>query len=250
MGALHEGHLSLIRQAREQGDVVWVSVFVNPTQFGPAEDFERYPRDLEADVNLCAEAGADGVFAPPASEMYPKGLLETVLDVPVLSADLEGANRPGHFVGVCRVVMKLLQLIRPDAVMFGKKDYQQWRVIESMLRDLIVPVRVVGCETVREPDGLAMSSRNVYLTGEQREQALGLSRALDEAERRIQGGERVAGNIEAAMRQEIQAAGLEPDYAAVRVRETLSEMARVDGPCVALVAGRLGKVRLLDNREL
>ena len=261
MGALHAGHVSLIESARTQGDRVLVSVFVNPTQFGPNEDLSAYPRPLERDLELCEKAGAAGVFVPSVEEMYPAGRLECDVTIPALAGVLEGAVRPGHFAGVCRVVAKLFNITQPDVAMFGMKDYQQLRVIEAMVRDLDMPLRIVGRPTVRENDGLAMSSRNAYMDPEMRARAIGLHAALDAARRLVESeGVHDRSVIEAVMRAEMQSRAIVPDYAVVRDRATLREVgAQIAGEVVALVAGRIsgagahGKgttVRLLDNLEL
>jgi len=250
MGALHDGHLSLVRRARELAERVVVSIFVNPTQFGPGEDLARYPRPIDRDLELCRDAGVDLVFGPTPDVMYPPHEIETMIDVPSLTSLLEGAHRPGHFVGVCRVVAKLLHIVQPAVACFGMKDYQQLRVIESMVAALCLPVEIQRCPTVREPDGLAMSSRNVYLHDSQRRHALGLSKAVREAERLIADGEISPSRIEGAMRQVIQAHHIELDYAVVRDARTLTPVDVINPalePVVCLVAGRLGDVRLIDN---
>ncbi|MEO1235220.1 MAG: pantoate--beta-alanine ligase [Planctomycetota bacterium] len=264
MGALHAGHLSHLSYAREAADRVVASIYVNPTQFGPGEDFTRYPRDLDDDVAKCEAAGAEAVFAPADEAMYPPGAeaTPTVIDVPSVSGGLEGAQRPGHFGGVCRVVMKLLQLVRPDAVTFGRKDYQQLCVVRAMIEDLMVPVRVVEVPTTREADGLAMSSRNRYLDEAGRKRALGLSKALRQGQRMAVDGEADPAVIESMMAEVMRSHGVEVDYAAVRRARTLAEVDHVDfggaAASVALVAGRVEggggaegmRVRLLDNLPL
>lgn len=252
MGALHPGHSSLVQQARRLADHVVVSIFVNPTQFGPQEDFTRYPRPLEADLQACREAGVDGVFNPSVEEMYPPGVPATTLNVPSMSADLEGALRPGHFEGVLRVVLKLFNIVQPDIACFGQKDFQQLRVVQAMVADLNVPVDVIACPTVRESDGLAMSSRNVYLSAEDRRRAVGLSKALEEARLLIEkSAETDPQAVSTAMSQTMSAYHIEPDYAQVRHPVTLAKLdiiePRLTGGVVALVAGRLGGVRLIDN---
>ena len=250
MGALHDGHLSLVRRARELAERVVVSIFVNPAQFGPGEDLARYPRPIDRDLELCRDAGVDLVFGPTPDVMYPPHEIETMIDVPSLTSLLEGAHRPGHFVGVCRVVAKLLHIVRPAVACFGMKDYQQLRAIESMVAALCMPVEIQRCPTVREPDGLAMSSRNIYLHDDQRRHALGLSKALREAQRLVADGEISPSEIEAAMRQVIQAHHIALDYAVVRDARTLTPVDVINPalePVVCLVAGRLGDVRLIDN---
>ncbi|MBB6429991.1 pantoate--beta-alanine ligase [Algisphaera agarilytica] len=251
MGALHAGHLAHLGYARRAADHVVVSIFVNPTQFGPHEDFNRYPRTLEVDTAKCETAGADLVFAPEAETVYPPGVPGVELTVPGVADGLEGAQRPGHFAGVCRVVLKLLNLVRPDAVTFGRKDYQQLAVVSAMINDLMLPIDIIEVPTVREDDGLAMSSRNRYLEGDERKHALGLSKALKQAQQMAADGEPDPVAIEAMMRDVMQAYHLEVDYAAVRHARTLGEIdSVVPTESVALVAGRLGKVRLIDNAVL
>jgi pantoate--beta-alanine ligase len=251
MGALHAGHLAHLAAARAEADRLLVSIFVNPTQFGPHEDFHRYPRVLDVDLAKCETAGADAVFAPEIEEVYPPGRPEVHLDVPGVSHDLEGDQRPGHFAGVCRVVLKLLNLTRPDAVTFGRKDYQQLCVVRAMMADLNVPTEVVEVPTVREDDGLALSSRNRYLDEKQRRHALGLSKALRLASQLADDGESDPAALESAMAKTMAAHQVQVDYAAVRRARTLAKLDQVrPGDSVALVAGRLGDVRLLDNLDL
>jgi pantoate--beta-alanine ligase len=252
MGALHAGHVSLVSQARRLADHVLVSIFVNPAQFGPKEDFSRYPRPLEQDLAACRDAGVDGVFNPTVPEMYPAGIPAASLNVPDMAGELEGALRPGHFEGVCRVVLKLFNLVQPGVACFGQKDFQQLRIVQAMVADLNVPVDVIACPTVRESDGLAMSSRNVYLSADERKRAVGLSKALEEARLLVEkSGETDPAAVSAAMTQTMKAYHIEPDYAVVRHPVTLAKLdciePRLTGGVVALVAGRLGAVRLLDN---
>ena len=250
MGALHEGHLSLVRRAREIADHVAVSIFVNPAQFAPHEDFDRYPRPIEEDLRLCEAEGVDLVFHPNVEEMYPPGEPETIVDVPALGGILEGAHRPGFFVGVCRVVAKLLAIVQPGVACFGAKDYQQLRVVEAMARGLCLPVRIEGCPIVREADGLACSSRNAYLSEDDRRHAVGLHKALREAERLIDDGQTDPAAVERAMEQAMRAHHFEVDYAVVRDAKTLAPVDLVNPslePIVCLLAGRLGAVRLIDN---
>ena len=251
MGALHEGHLSLVRAAAEQADYVAVSVFVNPTQFGPGEDFAAYPRDLERDIELLGAEGADVVFTPTTETMYAPDAAVTV-DPGPLGSVLEGASRPTHFRGVCTVVAKLFAICAPDLAFFGEKDYQQLVVIRRMVHDLDLPVRVVGCPIVRECDGLAMSSRNAYLSPEDRAAATVLYEALRTARSLAAGGEQDAGVLEAVMREVVAA---EPratlDYAVVADPATLEPLETLgDAPTRALVAARLGHTRLIDNVAL
>lgn len=255
MGALHDGHIEHIRVCRELADHVLVSVFVNPTQFGPVEDFQGYPRSLQVDIQKCAQAGATGVFTPSVDELYPATRPEVVVDVPSLTADLEGRHRPDHFQGVCRVVAKLLNIFRPDFVSFGRKDYQQLRVIQAMVHDLMIPVRVVEIPTVREADGLAMSSRNRRLDADQRQRAVGLYKALLCAKQLVeQDGETDPRAVEQAMHAVLQAHQIEDGHTAIRHPQTLIEPACIEpaltGGVIALVAGKVGPVRLIDNMLL
>ena len=246
LGALHAGHFSLIERAREECGLVVVSIFVNPTQFGPDEDFERYPRPFEKDVAGCEGHGVDVVFAPEAAEMYPEGFC-TEVQVKGLGSVLEGEFRPAHFAGVCTVVLKLLQIVQPEVAYFGEKDYQQLVILEQMVRDLNVPVRIVGCATVREQDGMALSSRNAYLSAEERARGLAIAHGLRAAEAAWKSGERRAETLCALVRQELQGAELEIDYVAAAEPETLKPVEGACGKCVLLVAGRAGRTRLLDN---
>ncbi len=249
MGFLHEGHLALVRRARELADWVVVTVFVNPTQFGPTEDLARYPRDLPRDLALCRGAGADAVFAPAVSEIYPAGG-QTTVEVGALAEPLCGARRPGHFRGVATVVAKLFAIVEPDVAVFGEKDYQQLQVVRRMVEDLRFGVEVVGFPTVRAADGLALSSRNAYLAPAEREQALALSRALAEAEALVAEGEDRPGAVEAAALARLSAAGVRVDYAEVRHPETLERVERISPRAVLAVAGFVGTTRLIDNRVL
>lgn len=247
MGWLHEGHLSLLREGRRRGDVLVLSIFVNPTQFGAGEDFDSYPRDLARDAEMAAEAGADLIFAPVASDMYPRGYASYV-EVEGLTDVLCGASRPGHFRGVTTVVTKLFTIVQPHVAFFGQKDFQQLAVIRRMTADLNLPVEVVGMPIVREADGLAMSSRNVYLSPEQREQALVLSRALTAGRRLAAGGEPDAGTILAELRRMIDAMPeARIDYLQICHQHTLQQQSRLDGDSVLLLAVFIGKTRLIDN---
>ncbi|WP_146389358.1 pantoate--beta-alanine ligase [Allorhodopirellula solitaria] len=248
MGALHEGHLSLVRQAKAQCDVCVVSVFVNPTQFAANEDLSRYPRPLERDLQLIANEGADAVFLPNNGIMYPPGFGSFILPPPV-ALPLEGQSRPEHFRGVTTVVMKLLQIIPADAAFFGQKDFQQLRVIEDMVRDLNIPTEIVSCQIVRDDDGLALSSRNRYLSDEQRQAALSLFRALGRAEAMVAAGERDTQSIEKAMTETLAVCD-SIDYAVVAEVDSLQPMRTLQRPAVALVAARVGNTRLIDNRIL
>jgi pantoate--beta-alanine ligase len=248
MGALHEGHLSLVRQARQMCDVVVVSVFVNPTQFGPHEDFSRYPRDLTKDTALLTDYNVDYIFAPPVEEIYPPGYL-TYLDVEQLSAQYEGAARPGHFRGVATVVTILLNLVHPDFAFFGQKDAQQAIIIKRLVRDLGFDTEVVTLPTIREESGLAMSSRNAYLSAAEREAATVIYRALGRGRDLYQNGERSAGKIATEVKSTILA---EPrarlEYVSVANAETLERLDRIENQSVLIsVAAYVGKTRLIDN---
>ncbi|MFB4202440.1 pantoate--beta-alanine ligase [Arhodomonas sp. KWT2] len=248
MGNLHGGHMTLVDEARERSDRVVVSIFVNPTQFGPEEDFDAYPRTLESDCEQLAGAGVDVVFAPTVEEMYPGGGgLSTVVDVPALSGILCGATRPGHFQGVATVVAKLLNVVAPDMAVFGRKDYQQLMVIRRMARDLNMPVQIVGAPVARESDGLAMSSRNVYLGKDERARAPALNRALRDAAARLAAGERDFAAIEAAGSEAIAEAGFRPDYFRIRRPGDLGDPTGSEEELIVLGAGWLGRARLIDN---
>jgi pantoate--beta-alanine ligase len=249
MGALHAGHTSLIEAARDSADYVVVSIFVNPTQFGPNEDYSRYPRTIEADLVACRDAGADAVFLPSEAEVYPPGST-TFVEVEGLSHVLEGAIRPGHFRGVATVVLKLFHMVGPDVAFFGAKDFQQQLLISRMVTDLDLPIEIVTRPTVREPDGLAMSSRNRYLDESDRRKATALSAALFAAQRQLLAGNRDIAGIKLEMRRTIEAAGLVVDYAVICDPHTLCEVAAVQSRLVLLVAARLGAVRLIDNLEV
>lgn len=250
MGYLHAGHLALAARARTENDVVVVSIFVNPTQFGPAEDLARYPRDLPRDLKLCEEAGVDLVFAPEPGEMYPAGF-QTHVEVENLSRGLCGARRPGHFRGVATVVVKLFNIVQPTRAYFGEKDAQQLRVIRRLVRDLDLPLTIVPVPTVREPDGLAMSSRNVYLSAEERRAALVLYRALRLAEDLFARGERDAAAIAAGMEALIAAEPLaRMDYLEVVDDETLEPVQKLERPALVALAVYFGKTRLIDNTVL
>jgi pantoate--beta-alanine ligase len=247
MGALHDGHLSLIRRARVENGLVVVSVFVNPTQFGPGEDLERYPRPVERDRQVAQTAGADLVFAPTVREMYPEGYC-TWVDVEGLTAGLCGRSRPRHFRGVCTVVTKLLNICRPDRAYFGEKDAQQLAVVTRMARDLDLDVHIVPCPTVREADGLAMSSRNARLTAEERAQAPVLYRALVRARELVQSGERDVAALEGAVRAVLAEAPLgRIDYVEIVSKASLSPVALLEGECLVAVAVWFGDTRLIDN---
>lgn len=247
MGALHDGHLSLIELAGQHADAVAVSIFVNPTQFGPHEDFDRYPRPIADDLARCEAAGVDVVFNPSVDEVYPPDAVPVEVTVPSLASILEGAARPGHYAGVCRVCTKLFNIVRPDVVVFGQKDYQQLKVIEALVADLAMPITVVGGETRRDPDGLALSSRNRYLDPPARERAWGLSKALRQAGRMVDDGETDPAIVEAAMRHTMEAHSVTVDYAVIRHPDKLTELDAIVGPAIALVAGRVDDIHLIDN---
>jgi pantoate--beta-alanine ligase len=249
MGYFHDGHLSLMRAARAETATVVVSLFVNPSQFGPAEDLGAYPRDEERDAHLAEAEGVDYLFAPALEEVYPGGFATTV-QVDDLTGPLEGAARPGHFAGVTTVVTKLFNMVGPDVAYFGQKDAQQALVIRKLVRDLDMPVRVEVRPIVRDPDGLALSSRNVYLSAEDRARALGLSRALRAAEQAVERGEIDAAAVLAAARGELDAAGIEPEYLELCSATDLTPAEHVNGTTLLAVAARIGRARLIDNTIL
>jgi pantoate--beta-alanine ligase len=252
MGAFHAGHLSLIRAAREENETVVVSLFVNPAQFGPSEDFGAYPRDEQRDAAQAEEQGVDILFAPPVEEVYPDGF-DTSVEVGGLTETLEGdPSHRGreHFLGVTTVVTKLFNMAQPDRAYFGQKDAQQALVIRRLVRDLNIPVEIRVCPTVREESGLAMSSRNAYLSDEERERAAAISKALRAAEHIVSTGERAADKVLAAARAELDAARIEPEYLELRSTEDLSPVERVNGSTLLAVAARVGRARLIDNTML
>ena len=247
MGALHAGHLALIDEARKHGATfVVVTVFVNPLQFGPNEDFSRYPRTLPEDAAACEARKVDVVFAPAREAMYPAGFA-THVQVRGLTDVLEGVFRPGHFDGVTTVVCKLFALVGPAVAVFGRKDYQQWRVLSRMVRDLDLPIEMLGMPTVREADGLALSSRNRYLSSQERERALAISRGLRAARALFEGGERDPRALEDAARLPIEGAFDSIDYVAIADADSLAPLERVQDRAVIAVAARIGKTRLIDN---
>lgn len=247
MGAIHEGHLSLVRRARELSDFVAASIFVNPLQFGPHEDFERYPRDLARDCQLLEREGVELLFAPSVEELYPRGF-STYVEVKGLSDKLEGRSRPGHFRGVTTVVLKLFNIFSPDLALFGQKDAQQAIIIKRMARDLDLPVEIVVCPTVREADGLACSSRNLYLSAEERRAATVLHRALRQAEKIIASGEQSSAKIIEGMRGIIEAEPLARiDYIAVTDLDRLEPCEVVSGGALISLAVFIGNTRLIDN---
>ena len=247
MGYLHEGHLSLVRRARAENDHVAVSIFVNPTQFGPHEDLDRYPRDLNRDLSLLEPLGVDLVLAPPVEEMYPPGF-QTKVVVEDVARPLEGAARPGHFVGVATIVCKLFNIFQPDRAYFGQKDAQQVVVIRRMARDLDFDLEIVVCPTVRESDGLAMSSRNMYLSPKERRAATVLFRALSAAQAAWQAGERDGERLRQRMRAVLTSEPLaRPDYVSIADPDTLVELDQVGERALASLAVRIGATRLIDN---
>ncbi|MEM7315653.1 MAG: pantoate--beta-alanine ligase, partial [Planctomycetota bacterium] len=250
MGALHAGHVSLVKQCTEQCDFTVVTIFVNPTQFMPGEDFEDYPRQFEQDLMAMQDCPVDVVFAPTDEEMYGESF-STYIQPPAVGTNLEGVCRPGHFRGVCTVVFKLLQAAPVDIAFFGQKDYQQLQVIKHMVADLDVGVDVRGCVTVREADGLAMSSRNQYLSEDDRRKATAISRSLHLAAEMVDEGETSAAAISARMRQELADAGISKiDYVAIADARTLEEVREVTEGTMALIAAHVGTTRLIDNKQI
>ncbi len=248
MGNLHAGHLALVEQARRLADRVVVTVFVNPTQFGAGEDFSSYPRTLEQDANLLVKAEVDLMFTPEVEELYPGGQgCGTYIEVPELSDILCGAFRPGHFRGVATVVAKFFNCVQPDIAVFGEKDYQQLLVIRKMTAELCLPIKIVAVPTVREIDGLALSSRNAYLTDEQRNSAPLLYKSLLQCKKRILSGERNFAALASRAESELHAAGFEPDYFEIRRADNLAESTVDTDELVILAAAHLGKTRLIDN---
>ena len=250
MGALHRGHLSLVKTSTAQCDLTVVTIFVNPTQFTDKNDWTKYPRDLQSDMDKLAGSAVGLVFAPTAEDIYPHGHV-TSIHVGPLEEIVEGRCRPGHFSGVATVLAKLFQLIPAHITFFGRKDYQQLKVAERVVQDLNLPIKVHGCPTIRDEDGLALSSRNVFLSHEQRQQALSIRKALKLAERSITEGETDARTIVACMRSELSRSGaLHIDYALLADAETLKPVTTVKGPTVALIAVRVGSTRLIDNQVM
>ena len=250
MGFLHEGHASLLREGRERGDVLVLSIFVNPIQFGPSEDLDRYPRNLEGDCAIAQECGVDIVFTPTAVEMYPAGF-QTAIRVKEFSLPLCGGSRPGHFDGVATVVAKLFNIVQPDLALFGKKDFQQLAVIRRMTQDLSLPVEIVGMPIVREQDGLAMSSRNAYLSTDQRQSALCLSRAIRTVRERYAAGERTAETLLNAAQELIRTeSAASIDYLEFRDATTLETVATASHTTLMALAVKIGTTRLIDNTLL
>jgi pantoate--beta-alanine ligase len=253
MGALHAGHARLIERCHSQTGITIVSIFVNPTQFGPNEDFSRYPRALEDDLKLCEASGASVIFAPSTQTMYPSGLESTFVEVPQIASALEGASRPGHFRGVATVVLKLFEIVRPDLACFGQKDYQQQLVIRRMVADLHLGVEIDICPTIREEDGLAMSSRNRYLSPDERKAATVLFRALENARSASSAGVRHVSRVRQILVETIESEPLAAlDYAEVASAETLEPLEHLDqgARAVALLAVKIGSTRLIDNMLL
>jgi pantoate--beta-alanine ligase len=256
MGALHPGHASLIRTARDHAPDVAVSIFVNPTQFGRNEDFGKYPRTFEADLELCRDAGATLIFAPDIPTMYPPDAPAVIVDLPNLTDVLEGKHRPGHFRGVCQVVAKLFNIVQPDVALFGRKDFQQLRVLEAMVEALDFPIQIIGCPTIREHDGIAMSSRNRYLSPDERQRALSISRALRLARVEYDGGVRQANRLVALMQNTLLDVGqlghvpLSIEYTACVDPRTLRPLVQITGPALLAIAARVGTTRLIDNTLL
>ncbi|MCK4727940.1 MAG: pantoate--beta-alanine ligase [Desulfobacterales bacterium] len=250
MGYLHEGHLALMREGRKHGDVLIISIFVNPTQFGPSEDFQTYPRDPDRDASLAESVGVDVVFTPEADAMYDKAY-QTYVDLEMLPRYLCGLSRPGHFRGVGTVVTKLFNIVRPHVAIFGEKDYQQLVIIQRMVRDLNFDIRIIGVPIVREPDGLAMSSRNTYLSEDERRSALSLLQSLQQAQRSVAQGTRDAGQLAVAASELIRSYPYTKiDYVAVCDPETLENVSQVEGPTLMALAVWIGKTRLIDNMIL
>ena len=250
MGYLHQGHLSLVAHAKAENDVAVVSIFVNPLQFGKNEDLDKYPRDLARDSAMLEKAGVDFIFAPGVTDMYPEPM-QTVVDLPKLGSELEGEARPGHFAGVATVVTKLFNIVQPDAAYFGEKDYQQVTIIQKMVQDLALPVRIVPVETVRETDGLACSSRNVYLSKEERAAAVIVPKTLAEADRLLLAGIRDVKTLEARLTDFLKTEPLAiPEVVAIRHPATLAKLETIDGPALVLLFVRFGKTKLLDNRVI
>lgn len=250
MGALHAGHESLMHLAKAHAPATATSIFVNPTQFGPNEDFTRYPRPIDADLQICQRQGVDLVFMPEAAEVYRPDLPETVIDFPSLTGVLDGLHRPGHFRGVCQVVAKLFNIVQPNVAIFGQKDFQQLQILSAMVFALDFPIKIVAAPTVREADGLAMSSRNRYLSPADRERGLSISRGLFKAVEAHRTGQKDARTLIAIVTAELVAQSLQIDYVAVVDQRTLQSVNDVGRPSVIAVAARVGSTRLIDNVRL
>jgi pantoate--beta-alanine ligase len=247
MGALHEGHLSLMRLARQHAPHVAVSIFVNPTQFGPNEDFNKYPRPIEQDLEMCRSVGVELVFNPSPAEMYPPDSPKIAIDLPDLTNVLEGAHRPGHFAGVCQVVAKLFNVVQPDVAIFGQKDFQQLRVLTAMVEALDFPLQIVPGPTLREEGGLAMSSRNRYLSPDERQRALAISKALRFAQEQVKSGNKDAAGLLESMRALLLEQQMTIDYIAAIDPRTLTPRVVIDTPTTFAIAARVGTTRLIDN---
>ncbi len=251
MGNLHQGHMTLVDEARARGDIVVVSIFVNPMQFERADDLDRYPRTLQEDCEKLNKRGVDLVFAPVPTEVYPKGLAaQTQVDVPGLSTILEGASRPGHFRGVSTIVSKLFNLVQPDVACFGQKDYQQLALIRAMVEDMGYDLEIIGVPTVRAKDGLALSSRNGYLTSEERKIAPQLAKIMNQLATRLTQGERHVEDLLVDCAEQLRAAGFTPDELFIRDAKTLQDLSVDSTSAVILMAAWLGKARLIDNQEV
>ena len=247
MGALHAGHMSLMSIARKHAATVAVSIFVNPTQFGPKEDFTKYPRPIEEDLKKCERAGVDFVFNPPTEEMYREGVPDVFIDIPSLTSVLEGQKRPGHFKGVCQVVAKLFNILTPNVAVFGQKDYQQLRVITALVEGLDWPIKIIPAPTVRDPDGIALSSRNQYLSPEDRQRGLSISRALRAAEEEVKAGYKQANRLITTMQKVMLEQHLLIDYIAAVDPVTFKNVQEVTAPTLLAIAARVGNTRLIDN---
>ncbi len=247
MGALHAGHMSLMSIARKHAPTVAVSIFVNPTQFGPKEDFTKYPRPIEDDLKKCERAGVDFVFNPSTQDMYREGVPDVFIDIPSLTSVLEGQKRPGHFKGVCQVVAKLFNILTPNVALFGQKDYQQLRVLSALIEALDWPIKIVPCPTVRDPDGIALSSRNQYLSTEERQRALSISRALRAAEEEVKAGYKQGNRLITTMQKIMLEQHLLIDYIAAVDPITFKNVQEVTGPTLLAIAARVGNTRLIDN---
>ena len=247
MGALHAGHLSLMAIARKHAATVAVSIFVNPTQFGPKEDFTKYPRPIEEDLKKCERAGVHLVFNPSTEEMYREGVPDVFVDIPSLTSVLEGQKRPGHFKGVCQAVAKLFNILTPNVAVFGQKDYQQLRVLTALAEALDWPIKIVPAPTVRDPDGIALSSRNQYLSAEDRQRALSISRALRAAQEEVKAGYKQANRLITTMQKIMLEQHLLIDYVAAVDPITFKNVQEVNGPTLLAIAARVGNTRLIDN---
>ncbi|HEV8379705.1 MAG TPA: pantoate--beta-alanine ligase [Tepidisphaeraceae bacterium] len=247
MGALHAGHLSLMSIARKHAPTVAVSIFVNPTQFGPKEDFTKYPRPIEEDLKKCERAGVDMVFNPSTEEMYREAVPDVFIDIPSLTSVLEGQKRPGHFKGVCQVVAKLFNILTPDVALFGQKDYQQLRVLTALVEALDWPIKIVPAPTVRDPDGMALSSRNQYLSPEERRRGLSINRALRAAEEEVKAGYKQGNRLITTMQKIMLEQHLLIDYIAAVDPVTFKNVQEVTGPTLLAIAARVGNTRLIDN---